>query len=250
MPSNKREVSFFFSICILENCTASLHCVMNVSPAERAGSETLEPVEEYAADIIVGDGRFLGAGRHAQRPQEVVDQDVELLHIFGLRVHHAEHHLVPLPHALGVWGADVVLDDGLPLPPADPASQEALDLRVQKHAVRPNRRLRGTRSNPKLVVTFLIFLISESSSDGAAAGLAWIFSLSLSKPAICWRGSHESWSWQLHNWQHECFLFPSRRSFESGLFFCPKRLHLLYCGANRRRVWWTECKRCSCMFAA
>lgn len=33
--------------------------------------------------------------------------------------------------------------------------------------------------------TFLIFLISESSSDGAAAGLALIFSLSLSSPAIC-----------------------------------------------------------------
>lgn len=141
----------------------------------------------------MGDGRFLGAGRHAQWPQEVVDQDVELLHVLGLRVHHAEHHLVPLPHALGVRRADIVLDDGLPLPPADPASQEALDLPIQRDAVRPRPTIgSGTHvKNPKRVVTFLIFLISESSSDGAAAGLAWIFSLSLSKPAICWRRSRE-----------------------------------------------------------
>lgn len=58
--------------------------------------------------------------------------------------------------------------------------------------MRPLRRLGDTRSNHQLVLTFLIFLISESSSDGAAAGLAWIFSLSLSNPAICGRGSHES----------------------------------------------------------
>lgn len=45
------------------------------------------------------------------------------------------------------------------------------------------------------VFTFLIFLISESSSDGAAAGLAWIFSLSLSSPAICQRSSQKPvWS--------------------------------------------------------
>lgn len=43
--------------------------------------------------------------------------------------------------------------------------------------------------------TFLIFLISESSSDGAAAGLAWIFSVSLSSPAICQRSSQKTvWS--------------------------------------------------------
>lgn len=50
--------------------------------------------------------------------------------------------------------------------------------------------------------TFLIFLISESSSDGAAAGLAWIFSLSLSSPAICQRGS------QKPVWSHLLCFFP------------------------------------------
>lgn len=77
----------------------------------------------------MGDGWFLGAGSHAERPQEVVNQDVKLLDVLSLRVQHAEHHLVPLSHALCMWWADVILDDGLPLPPADPASQEALDLK-------------------------------------------------------------------------------------------------------------------------
>ncbi len=62
----------------------------------------IQPVEEDAADIIVGDGRLLGAGRHAEWPQEVVHEDVKLLDVLGLRVQHAEHHLVPLPHALCV----------------------------------------------------------------------------------------------------------------------------------------------------
>lgn len=92
------------------------------------GNERIQPVEEYAADIVVGDGRFLGAGCHAERPKEVVDQNVKLLNVLRLRVQHAEHNLVPLPHALCMRGADVILDDCLPLPPADPASQEALDL--------------------------------------------------------------------------------------------------------------------------
>lgn len=60
------------------------------------------PVKKDAADIIVSDGRLLGAGSHAERPQEVVDKDVELLNIFGLCLQHAKNHLVPLPHALGV----------------------------------------------------------------------------------------------------------------------------------------------------
>lgn len=75
---------------------------MNTEWMGSVGNERLQPVEEYAADIVMGDGWLLGAGCHAQRPQEVVDQDVQLLHVLGLRVHHAEHHLVPLPHALCV----------------------------------------------------------------------------------------------------------------------------------------------------
>lgn len=86
------------------------------------------PVEEDAADIIVADGRFLGAGCHTQRPEETVDQDGQLVDVFRLCFHHVEDDLVPLPHALGVRGADVVLHDDLPLPPAQPASHEALHL--------------------------------------------------------------------------------------------------------------------------
>lgn len=48
------------------------------------GNVPIQPVEEYAADIIVGDRWFLGACCHAERPQEVVHQDVKLLDILGL----------------------------------------------------------------------------------------------------------------------------------------------------------------------
>ena len=48
-------------------------------------SESL-PVEEDAADVVVGDGGLLGAGGHAKRPQEVVDQDVQLLDVLSLRL--------------------------------------------------------------------------------------------------------------------------------------------------------------------
>lgn len=41
-----------------------------------------KPVEENAADIIMANGGLLGAGCHAQRPEETVHQDVELVHIF------------------------------------------------------------------------------------------------------------------------------------------------------------------------
>ena len=76
------------------------------------------PVQEDAADIVVRDGGLLGAGGHPQRAQEVVHQDVQLLHVLGLGLQHAEHHLVPLAHAVCVRRPDVVLDDGLPLAPA------------------------------------------------------------------------------------------------------------------------------------
>lgn len=76
----------------------------------------------------MGDRRLLGAGCHAEWSEEAVHKDVELLDILSLSLQHTEHNLVPLPHALSMWGADVVLDNGLPLPSAQPSSQEALDL--------------------------------------------------------------------------------------------------------------------------
>lgn len=86
------------------------------------------PVEEYGADVVMADGRFLGAGGHAERPEETVHQDGELVDVFRLCLHHVEDNLVPLPHALSMGGTDVVLDDDLPLPPAQPATHEALHL--------------------------------------------------------------------------------------------------------------------------
>lgn len=91
----------------------------------------IAPVEENAADVIVADGRFLGAGRHAERPEETVHQDGELVDVFCLCFHHVEDDLVPFSHAFGMGGTDVVLDDDLPLPPAQPATHEALHLHGQ-----------------------------------------------------------------------------------------------------------------------
>lgn len=48
------------------------------------------------------DGRLLGAGGHPQWAQEIVDKDVQLLHVLSLSLQHAEHHLVPLAHAVGM----------------------------------------------------------------------------------------------------------------------------------------------------
>lgn len=88
----------------------------------------IAPVEEYTADIIMADGRFLGAGSHAERPEETVHQDGELVDILGLCFHHVEDNLVPFSHALSMRGTDVVLDDDLPLPPAEPSTHETLHL--------------------------------------------------------------------------------------------------------------------------
>ena len=76
----------------------------------------------------MADGGLLGAGGHPQGPQEAVDQDGELVHVLRLRLHHVEHDVVPLAHALGMRRADVVLHDQLPLPAAQPAPHEALNL--------------------------------------------------------------------------------------------------------------------------
>lgn len=76
----------------------------------------------------MADGRFLGAGSHAKRPEETVHQDGELVDVFRLRLHHVEDNLVPFSHALSMRGTDVVLDNDLPLPPAQPATHETLHL--------------------------------------------------------------------------------------------------------------------------
>lgn len=63
---------------------------------------------------------------------------MKLLDVLCLWVQHAEHHLVPLPHALCMRWADIILDDGFPLPPANPASQKALDLQQTMQTVNIN----------------------------------------------------------------------------------------------------------------
>lgn len=47
----------------------------------RSHQHRLTPVEEDAADIIVVDGGFLGAGSHPQWSEKTVHQDVELVHV-------------------------------------------------------------------------------------------------------------------------------------------------------------------------
>lgn len=101
---------------------------MRTFPSHTEQEEDLLPVEEDAADVVVVYGRLLGAGGHAQRPKEAVDQNGELVNVLRLCFHHVEHDLVPLPHALCVRRADVILDDDLPLPPAQPATHETLHL--------------------------------------------------------------------------------------------------------------------------
>lgn len=87
-----------------------------------------EPVEKYAADIIMADWGLLGAGGHPQGPEETVDQYRQLVDIFCFCLHHVEDYLVPLPHALSMRGADIVLDDDLPLSSAKPSTQKTLNL--------------------------------------------------------------------------------------------------------------------------
>lgn len=52
--------------------------------------------------------------------------------VLCLSLHHVEDNLVPLPHALSVRGADVVLNDDLPLAATEPPPHEALHLRRYK----------------------------------------------------------------------------------------------------------------------
>lgn len=75
-----------------------------------------KPVEKNTADVVVADGGLLGAGRHAQGPQETIDEDVELVDVLRLSLDHGEHDLVSLPHAFGVRRTNVILHDGLPFP--------------------------------------------------------------------------------------------------------------------------------------
>ena len=74
------------------------------------------------------DGRLLGAGGHAEGPQEDGDERGELLDVLLLALHHAEHDAVALAHALRVIRPDVLVDDLFPAPAAEPAAEEALHL--------------------------------------------------------------------------------------------------------------------------
>lgn len=52
---------------------------------KRQWTWTCTPVEKDAADIIMADGGFLGAGSHPQRSEETVHQDVELVDVPVIR---------------------------------------------------------------------------------------------------------------------------------------------------------------------
>lgn len=77
----------------------------------------------------MADGRLLGARCHPQGPQETVHQDIKLVHILRLSLHHVENYLVPLPHALCMRRANIILDNGFPFSSAQPAPHEALNLK-------------------------------------------------------------------------------------------------------------------------
>lgn len=142
------------------------------------------PVEEDAANIIMANGRFLGTGSHAERPKEAIHQDGKLVHVFCLCFHHVEHNMVPLPHALSVRGADIVLDNDFPLPPTQPATHETLHL-YSHSTLSFSHNLVSLHFNMQLqFFTILIFLISGSSSSW----LFWygcILSLALFNTVIC-----------------------------------------------------------------
>lgn len=70
----------------------------------------------------------LRTGCHFERPQVARDQDLQLLHVLLLRLHHAEDQTVSLPHALGVGRFYVLLHNLLPAPTAQPAAKETLHL--------------------------------------------------------------------------------------------------------------------------
>lgn len=60
------------------------------------------PIEENAANIIMANWGFFGAGSHPEWPQKAVHQDGQLEDIFGLCFQHVENNLVPLPHAFSM----------------------------------------------------------------------------------------------------------------------------------------------------
>ncbi len=47
-------------------------------------------VQEDGVDVLVGAGRALAAGRHLEGAEEAGDEDLQLLHVLLLRLHHAE----------------------------------------------------------------------------------------------------------------------------------------------------------------
>ena len=48
-------------------------------------------VEEDGVDVLVGAGGRLRGGGHFEGAEETGDEDLELLHVLLLRLHHAEH---------------------------------------------------------------------------------------------------------------------------------------------------------------
>ena len=93
----------------------------------------------------MADGGLLGAGGHSQGPEEAVDQDVELVHILRLSLHHGEHNLVSLPHTFSVRRANVILHDGLPFPSTQPSSHEALNLQKREREGKKKEGRKGNR---------------------------------------------------------------------------------------------------------
>ena len=77
------------------------------------------------------DRGLLGAGGHAERPEEACDQTRKLAIVLLLTLHHGEHDRVSLAHALCMGRSDVQLHDLFPSSSTQPATEEALHLFVE-----------------------------------------------------------------------------------------------------------------------
>ena len=92
-------------------------------------------VQEDGVDVLMGAGRVLGGRGHLERSEEARDENLQLLHVLLLSLHHAEHQTrevssfllfhetsisfnlhppVSFPHALCVWRPNVIFHNLFP----------------------------------------------------------------------------------------------------------------------------------------
>lgn len=85
-------------------------------------------VQEDGINFVMSTGGLLAGSSHLKGPQKAGDQELQLLHILLLCLHHAKYQAVPFPHVFRVRGVDVLGDDLLPPAAAQPSAEEGLNL--------------------------------------------------------------------------------------------------------------------------